>query len=190
MTDHALASASTTTLSVTVEVYNRTGVEPKVLKAAEDEAFRIFRHAGFEVAWLDCSPSISKGERNAICSEPFSATRFAIRVISHTPPGYVKTLLGVSFPFTNGGTLMTVFYDRVNELANKHIATQAQILGHAIAHEMGHLLLGPTFHDGLGIMREPWTAEDLQRLATGTLLFSARESILMQCELTHRIRGK
>src|SRR6266849_1377146 len=127
MTDHPLASAPTTTRSVTVEVYNRTGVEPKVLKAAEDEAARIFRNAGFEVAWLDCSSATSKGERNAICSEPFSATRFAVRVVSHTPPGYEKTLLGVSFPFSNGGTLMTVFYDRVNELANKHIATHAQI---------------------------------------------------------------
>ena len=173
-----------------MEVYNRTGVEPKVLKAAEDEAARIFRNAGFEVAWLDCSSATSKGERNAICSEPFSATRFAVRVVSHTPPGYEKTLLGVSFPFSNGGTLMTVFYNRVNELANKHIATHAQILGHAMAHEMGHLLLGPTFHDGLGIMREPWTAEDLERLATGTLLFSTEESILMHCELRRRIRGQ
>ena len=85
---------------------------------------------------------------------------------------------------------MTVFYNRVNELANKHIATHAQILGHAMAHEMGHLLLGPAFHDGLGIMREPWTAKELEHLATGTLLFSNQESILMQCELTRRIRGK
>ena len=36
-----------------------------------------------------------------------------------------------------------------------------QHLSHAIAHEMGHLLLGSTPYDAVGIMHEPWTTEEL-----------------------------
>ena len=65
-----------------------------------------------------------------------------------------------------------------------------QHLSHAIAHEMGHLLLGSTPYDAVGIMHEPWTTEELERLRMGTLLFSTEESILIRCELTSRIRRK
>ena len=36
------------------------------------------------------------------------------------------------------------------------------ILGVVIAHEMGHLLLGPDCHSRYGIMRPNWHIEDLQ----------------------------
>ena len=36
------------------------------------------------------------------------------------------------------------------------------ILGHAAAHEIGHLLLGSNSHSPFGLMRARWSGQDLQ----------------------------
>jgi hypothetical protein len=38
-----------------------------------------------------------------------------------------------------------------------------RLLGRAIAHELGHLLLGRTQHSESGIMRAAWSRQELQR---------------------------
>jgi hypothetical protein len=81
---------------------------------------------------------------------------------------------------TESGIYATIFYPRVNEYAQERIASHSQILGHAIAHEMGHLLLGPVPHARFGIMRGEWTAEDLQSITMGAFLFSPRQSALIR----------
>jgi hypothetical protein len=45
-----------------------------------------------------------------------------------------------------------------------------------IAHELGHLLLGPHAHTGLGLMRPVWTRTDVVcGVAQGQFRFSAAE---------------
>ena len=97
--------------------------------------------------------------------------------------------MGVAFPSDTGGTYITVFSHRVNLLAQTHHASPGPILGHVIAHEIGHLLLGPTRPNPTGIMREPWTAEEVQRLSQGTLLFSREDAAEMRRELKRRSQG-
>ena len=84
---------------------------------------------------------------------------------------------------------MTIYYDRVNQLANMQVASHARILGNAIAHEMGHLMLGSTPYWPSGIMREPWTQDELDLLAKGALQFSSEQAMLMRSELMRRVRG-
>jgi hypothetical protein len=50
----------------------------------------------------------------------------------------------------------------------------AIILGHAMAHELGHLLLGTNSHSSDGLMRAQWNRGDLAEAARGNLLFSAQ----------------
>lgn len=80
-------------------------------------------------------------------------------------------------------------YPRGEQYARLEIATHSQILGHAIAHEMGHLLLGPGPHARLGIMRGVWTAEDLHSVAMGAFRFSPPQSKLTREAATRRIRS-
>jgi hypothetical protein len=46
------------------------------------------------------------------------------------------------------------------------------LLGHAMAHEIGHVLLGTTEHSPEGIMKARWGKPDYQRAAMGFLEFS------------------
>ncbi|HET9318547.1 MAG TPA: hypothetical protein VFO27_02190, partial [Bryobacteraceae bacterium] len=148
-----------------MQVYNWASVAPQILTTAEDDAARIFRATGVVVSWLNCPLSIPEAKANPICIEPCPPSRFAVRIISEIPANLAKTSLGVAL--SESGIYATIFYPRVSEYAQERIATHSQILGHAMAHEMGHLLLGPVPHARFGIMRGEWTAENLQSITMG-----------------------
>src|SRR5258708_3182254 len=173
-----LARSAQTSLLLTVQVYNWASVAPQILTAAEDETMRIFRQTGVAVSWLNCPLSISEAEANPICIEPCPPSRLAVRINSEMPANLAKTSLGVAL--SDSGVYATIYYPRVEEYAKESIATHSQILGHAIAHEMGHLLLGPVPHARFGIMRGEWTAKDLRSITMGAFLFSPRQSALIR----------
>ena len=61
------------------------------------------------------------------------------------------------------GTLATVYLDRVDALAIQAGADRGELLGHAIAHEVGHLILGSVEHSPFGLMRATWRVGELRR---------------------------
>ena len=96
--------------------------------------------------------------------------------------------LGFAFATKEGSTLATLFYNRVQQLAKQGISSVAQILGHAAAHEIGHLLLATMKHFPTGIMRANWEQEEFWRMAKGTLLFTPEQSQLMRAEVIRRAK--
>lgn len=97
--------------------------------------------------------------------------------------------------------LVQVFYDRVGALARRETqrqaateaqgnaapaATAAQILGEAIAHEIGHILLNLSVHSRAGIMRGPWDLNDLRDIAGGYLGFTKQQGEVIQAEVARR----
>ena len=66
-----------------------------------------------------------------------------------------------------------MFRDRVLALtARGGQCSEAVLLGHAIAHELGHLLLGTSAHARYRLMAGRWRNTDLDRASVGLLLFS------------------
>ena len=61
----------------------------------------------------------------------------------------------------------------VEELARgQQLVSKGQILGHAVAHEIGHLLMGTNSHSSRGLMRGNWNVDELRAMAERQLLFS------------------
>jgi hypothetical protein len=56
-----------------------------------------------------------------------------------------------------------------------------------VAHEIGHLLLGPYGHSDRGIMRAPWTEAELEIARRGGLRFSDREAKRIRTDVAARI---
>ena len=187
-TGPVLAHPPQTGLGITVQVYNWASVAPQILAAAEDETIRIFRETGVAVSWISCPLSIPEAEANPICIEPCPPSRFAVRINSDMPANLATTSLGVAL--SESGIYATIYYPRVEEYAKAGIATHSQILGHAIAHEMGHLLLGPVPHARFGIMRGRWTAEDLRSITMGAFLFSPHQSALIRQAAMRRMSNE
>ena len=79
---------------------------------------------------------------------------------------------------TPGGAA-NVFYESVRDLASDSGAFIGEALGDAMAHELGHLLLGSE-HSSEGIMKARWTIRELRIASQGGLLFSQAQVVLLQ----------
>ena len=66
----------------------------------------------------------------------------------------------------------------------------AVILGHIMAHEMGHRLLGADRHSRNGIMRAGWTRKDAQLASRGELLFTRTQGKRIRAQVLDRIRAE
>jgi hypothetical protein len=93
-----------------------------------------------------------------------------------------KALGSALQPSDEPGYYGYVFYDRLEKLA-KDPARKYHLLGCVMAHEIGHLVLGPVAHSNKGIMRSTWNVKELESCHEKTLLFTPYESWLMRSRL-------
>jgi hypothetical protein len=86
-------------------------------------------------------------------------------------------------PYRRQGTLATVFADRVRALAARLRIDEGTLLGRAITHEVGHLLLGTLEHSETGLMRGAWQSAGRRQ---SDWFFSSAEATRMRAGLEAR----
>jgi len=103
-----------------------------------------------------------------------------------------EDVLGRSAPGSpdNPGVYARVFYAHIQGKAEREGVTPAALLGLAVAHEFGHLLLGPRAHSAEGIMHANWSHRDMQRGAQGQLRFTAQQAPLIRANAQSRIKER
>src|SRR6266849_4437613 len=79
-----------------------------------------------------------------------------------------------------------VFAHDAEQLANRRGMRQGVILGHLVAHELGHLLLGAGSHSASGIMHVPWHLKELELIALGLMVFMPQEAKRMRTNIRAR----
>jgi hypothetical protein len=189
----AEAGASTFEATVAVRTYDYSNISGETLASARTEAGQIFRGARIEVKWIDCSvPGKMNG---APCTEPLVPGRdLMLRLVDRTPASIAEAqrvlALGESMVDVEerGGVLMTLDLFRVTTVAARANTGVALLLGRAIAHEIGHLLLGSAEHPRLGLMRALWSHDELRGLKPANWSFSSREAAQMRQTLRGRSR--
>jgi hypothetical protein len=146
-----------------VRGYTAGSIRSADWQAAVGEARAILGDAGIDVDWIECSGSnATQAER---CAQPLRVNEVAVRLVrSKTPHDHIAPL-GESLldPSRQSGTLATIYLDRVEWLARSAGVRANTVLARAIAHELGHLLLGTTAHNREGLMRSTWTSAELRR---------------------------
>ena len=167
---------------VTIRIYNYAGVPPAELTAARAGAEHIFQDAGFALQWRICrSPNDDAGEA---CTEVLRDTGEFVLRLQSTAGGDVpsQTSLGDSLidGRSGGGVLITIDPRRVHTIATQARAEPALLLGRAIAHEVGHLLIRTPTHSAHGLMRPLWTQRELRRNTPADWLFSGDQIALMK----------
>ena len=85
-----------------------------------------------------------------------------------------------------GGGFAYVSYPMVETLTKTAGTSESQVLGVAIAHEIGHLLLGAA-HSQTGIMCVRWRRPHFELMRTGRLLFTPEQAIQIKAEVMRRI---
>jgi hypothetical protein len=170
-------------LSITVSVHNDAGTPFGILLQAESEASRIFRQSGLEIRWLNCSPLSNVPENQAECTTADFPRHLQLR-IARRALNLNEFTMGISYLSADGtGCYADIFYERAKLVYETSQVNVATILGHGIAHEIGHLLLGTNSHAPAGLMRARWQPADLASASKGTLLFSTLQSQEMRNKL-------
>ncbi len=169
-------------------VLDYAGVPEPVLERARRVANRIFQEAGVMLDWL---PAANLSANTISCDCPTGPAVLFLRLIPHflaeTLPTY-KTRFGFALLTRSSGypSNAYVFVDKVKEFAVSQATPTAILLGHVLAHELGHLLLGTNSHSQSGIMRSYWGPEATKKIKTCGLFFLRTEAERIQANLEER----
>jgi hypothetical protein len=171
---------------IVVRLFNLAHVPNHTILKAEDYATQIFKHSGAEISWRNTGSSTETD----IPVPPVVEVIIVIRAQATQPLIRNPDPMGTEV----SNSLADVFYDRVRSFASTVALTasfpplaEPAVLGHVIAHELGHLMLLP--HSSAGIMRARWNANDFWRPGTIDLFFTEEESQRLRAELIRRTRN-
>ena len=168
--------------TVTIRVYDSTGVTPRDRTAALKVAGAILSRAELEATWIVCTPS-REGKSQPGCDAAPASHELVVRLTYSSPTAEDGNSRAFGYSLIDAtsstGTLSTVFVDRVDWLAATGKAVRADVLGRAIAHEIGHQILGSNAHSPRGLMRETWTAEELTRNRPEDWQFSREQRVAL-----------
>jgi hypothetical protein len=114
-----------------------------------------------------------------------------LRFFSGRPPAELASSRHVSgrahLDEDGNGYLADVYTAGASVLAEASPSQRASILGHVIAHELGHIFLASSTHSRRGIMRPQWADADLRLALSGGLLFNSQQAKRIASNLKARV---
>jgi len=170
---------------INVRVHNYAQVSSEILTQAEVAAAEILGKAGVQITWTNCDPARRDLGDAPGCNQFLGPTNLGVRILPQfgVIPGITKRTMGLAV-----GELASVSFRRVKEEAAEFGVQPYEVLGPAIAHEIGHLLLGSQGHSPTGIMRARWRREDYEHAPRGAFKFAAQQAEQMRAEVSTRNR--
>ncbi len=169
---------------LTLLVFNYAGLSSSQVKEIRARVFFVFEDVGIRTTWLDCRPGVEGHSLPAACLQPLGLSKLGIRLLDQDtrPADSSHTALGHSYASETGGSLATVSCATIKRFSGGNQTSEIAFLGHVIAHEVGHLLLGPGAHSNEGIMKAHWIKTEMQQIA------AARKGVLFSREQAERLK--
>ena len=150
------ALGSPAELTVAIHVTDNANLSPTELAGAQAYATAAYRAAGFHIVW---SSAPWKPEVGQSAGPPAIDVRVVIAPADMAEKkcreeNLGDSVLGVAISGASEprGRIVYVFYHRIERVAMAHHAPVPRGLGHVVAHEVGHALMGVNSHGGEGLM--------------------------------------
>ena len=170
-------------LRVTARLYNTAQVPDVMKEAALRVATGALIAGGIHLRWTDCDLVDSCGTAPTRGELVIRLVRSADRMVASA--NQAPLVLGQALIDTRErtGVLATIFVDTVELIAALSETDAALLLGRAIAHELGHLLLGTNAHSVRGLMRAQWTPAEVRRHATADWALTTEDAAAIRRRL-------
>jgi len=156
-------------------VQHRGLVDNFIMARAQTVVNAVFSNANIRTEWLPSRRCMNAPD-NVIHIE-----------MDSTPPSHFgPETMAYAMPYRTTGVAIHVFYDRVLQ---DHHDMPVEVLGHVIAHEIGHVLEGVARHSTDGLMKPHWSLKDYLQMKKPRLLFAAEDVELMRLHLQRASAG-
>jgi hypothetical protein len=185
--------------TLVVRVYDTVGLAPAIEARALSAASESLGRALVDVRWKHCTPGLQGAEQS--CARPLALQRdvngaagpigqeehgqhgnavtaqtdtvhkeVSVRIVRAAMPANTSAALGDAFIDTRQGdaVLATIYYNRAG-------TDPSMLLGRALAHELGHLLMASNRHAPSGLMRPHWTRDEVRRDRAADWAFDAAD---------------
>ena len=176
-----------------VRLYSHVELDAASIEKSIQAAADALRRSGVETAWERCATPVSP------VSDPsceLRADKLVIQLRLHDRAGAKKLRPGFDqfgyavVPQQGLGVVAGIYVDRVKRLVAEQGLNLSPVLGRLMAHEIGHLLLGPQSHSRSGIMTRRWKERELRLAVTGALHFTQPQSVEMRQQVSVRIAAR
>ena len=167
-------------LHMRIVVQDLATLSPPVITQAETVVTRIYSQIGVNIAWRN-----TRGfEEPTAIDQPADVVDAAfivhVGLLSAEMKRRARPDRGTLGMTVSSTRLVRVFVDRVEVRGSRCPGRRGDVLGHVIAHEIGHILLGPNAHSTVGIMA---AMLDLPRIALGGLWFDHGQAAIIRARL-------
>lgn len=164
--------------TVAILLDDAEGMSPKTLKKTEAIATDVFRQAGVQVRWTNCSFSEAEQRDPPGCQLSLDVPTVIVKVL---PDAEARRW---DLPANRLGFCQDkdvyLLMPGIRAVAERQALPIWLVLGHVLVHEAGHALLGPGHSQS--VMRPDFSKTDWRQAEKGQLLFTAHDA--------HRIREK
>jgi len=160
-------------LEVAIELYIAAGVQPEALRRTLARVDRIFAGTSISLRWQGCEEK---------CGTVEGAFGIGLTA-SRTAAPESASALGYAMLGPGDGRRAVVLIPRVTWHADRAGVPLEIVLAHAIAHELGHVLMRSARH-APGIMEAHWGRETSRRMMQGTLGFCPAQAAAMRHRVT------
>lgn len=171
--------------TVVIRVHDMSGVPTEAMNRAHERLEAIFQRAGVLVSWRDCRMS---APHLAACDVAPTANEAVVRLLTGSPTLSQHGCGVALLPSAKTAHYISLYVGCIREAADAFTVGEHVVLAGALAHEIGHLMLGPA-HGPLGLMQARPRQIDWTRAVRDGLAFTPAESRKLRHALEERSRA-
>jgi hypothetical protein len=167
-------------LRLTLVVYDHAHLGEGKLAEVENTTSEIFRRTGVQLVWIE-GFGYAANRRDVLTPAREDPATLVVKLQPESEAARygVRSVCG-GIGFASGAI---IFVPRVDPRSTMSDVIR---IGHVIAHEIGHVLLGPNAHSIVGIMRGTLLQRDWENAAQGTLGFTHSQNQLIRTWIAER----
>ncbi|MFL6450226.1 MAG: hypothetical protein ACJ746_21490 [Bryobacteraceae bacterium] len=150
---------------IEVGLVNRLAVPVNLLANAQYTAITIYARIGVKLKWSNANTAPIR-----------------IQLDAHTPHTIGPDAMGYALPYGDHDISIHILLDRISDHpdGDGHQYATAVLLGHVMAHELGHVLEGNCRHSETGVMKARWDQGLVHRMARQPLSFHPLDAALIR----------